>query len=353
VTRQAAAPHLGKLGAQARPAGGAAVIAAQGYCRRALDDLGFVIKEHSFEYSKFGGRWARPIGGLAFPACGTMLALTANPQLRLIAGFTLFALALFLFMAGSGGVLSFPVMRARGRNIEAVRGGGEPRIWLVAHIDSKWQPVSMLARVAGVVGASTSILVLALAIFLWPDTAPFWLGVLWLSSLPLILSVVGTRNHGTLDNASGVATVLNAVERLPRDLPIGVLITDAEELALAGARAWAITRKPRIAINCDSIDDDGPLVVMYSRQSPTELVSKLQAAASAEEEPIRVMKLIPGILTDHVALADAGWTTLTLSRGTVRTLGRIHSSRDTLDHMDGRGIVGAAKVLARTVTELS
>jgi hypothetical protein len=131
------------------------------------------------------------------------------------------------------------------------------------------------------------------------------------------------------------------------------MITDAEELALAGARAWARSSAPSIALNCDSIDDHGPLVVMYSRARPDALIARLAAAAAdVESQPVRVLRLIPGILTDSVALADAGWDTLTLSRGTLRTLRRIHTSRDTLATMTGAGIAGAARVLARTATEL-
>jgi len=63
--------------------------------------------------------------------------------------------------------------------------------------------------------------------------------------------------------------------------------------------------------------------------------------------------LLPGVLTDSVALADAGWETLTLSRGSARTLQRIHTSRDTLAWMSGSGISGAARVLAITALELS
>jgi hypothetical protein len=81
-------------------------------------------------------------------------------------------------------------------------------------------------------------------------------------------------------------------------------------------------------------------------------VALLAAAASATGERIRVLRLIPGILTDHVALADAGWETVTLSRGDLRTLQRIHTSRDSLASMRGTGIASAARVLARTATEL-
>jgi Zn-dependent M28 family amino/carboxypeptidase len=167
-----------------------------------------------------------------------------------------------------------------------------------------------------------------------------------------MLSYVGHRNHGTVDNASGVAAVLEAAAAIPPTARVGVLVTDAEELALAGSRAWARSRAPCVALNCDTVDDPGPLVVMYSRRRPARLLSLLTAAAAAAGERIRVLRLIPGILTDHVALADAGWETVTLSRGDLRTLRRVHTSRDSLDSMRGTGITSAARVLARTATEL-
>ena len=64
------------------------------------------------------------------------------------------------------------------------------------------------------------------------------------------------------------------------------------------------------------------------------------------------MRLIPGVLTDSVALADAGWETLTLSRGNFRTLQRVHTSRDTLAQLEGNSIDVAARILADTATEL-
>ena len=60
-----------------------------------------------------------------------------------------------------------------------------------------------------------------------------------LVALPVMASIVGARSVGALDNASGVAAVLRTAELLPRGAAIGVLLTSAEELGLAGARAWA------------------------------------------------------------------------------------------------------------------
>jgi hypothetical protein len=266
----------------------------------------------------------------------------------------IFALGMMLDRWASGrGVLNAPVLRRRGVNLEAVRGAA-PKVWLVAHLDSKWQPVPMIARVAGVLTLGAGLAGLVVVIFTAPRAAPWLLGLVWLGAAPLILSLVGSRNHGTLDNASGVAAVLEAAARVDPSCPLGVLITDAEELALAGVRAWASEGRvpPSVAINCDTVDDVGALVLMFNGSRPDRLVSSLERAASLAGEEIRTLHLIPGILTDSVALAAGGWETLTLSRGTLRTLQRIHTSRDTLATMSGKGIDGAATVLARAVMEL-
>ncbi len=149
-----------------------------------------------------------------------------------------------------------------------------------------------------------------------------------------------------------MAVVLEAAASLSPALPVGVLISDAEELSLAGARVWARSRPPGVALNCDSVDDDGRLVAMFTRRRPSRLLDALAEASSASGESLQALRLLPGILTDSVALADAGWETLTLSRGSLRTLLRIHTPRDSLDAMRGTGIAGAARVLARTAARL-
>lgn len=346
--------HLEQLGSYARPSGGPGASKARRYCANVLTAAGFSIREHSFGYSAFPASWAMPLAGLiaALGASTIYLGrwlhdLIGVGVIGLVIGFAALA------SLGRRGVLDFPFMRRRGINLEATRGETEPRVWLVAHIDSKWQPVSTLTRVVSIVGTSLGLLA-TLALALTPRSsnalAMAVLVLTWILAVPLMLSVIGHRNHGTLDNASGVATVLEAAEQLPHEVRVGVLITDAEELALAGARAWARTRPASIALNCDGVDDEGPLVLMYSSPRPEALIQRFERAAESEEMGVR--RLIPGVLTDSVALAAAGWETLTLSRGRLRTLRRIHTSRDTLANMRGTGIPGAARVLANVATEL-
>ncbi len=349
------APHLARLAASPRPTGGAAIAEARAYCAIELRRLGFIVREEPFEYSAFAGRFGAPSFGLLLPAAATLAVAVANrgsadvPWLAIV----IIGLAIAVAIGLARGVLNAPVMRRAGMNVEATRGPSPAKVWLVAHLDSKSQPVPMLVRVAGVVVLALGLAGVALSLLVRPASAAVAaLVVAWVGGLPLMLSVVGRRSAGALDNASGVAAVLDAVAALSPALPIGVLISDAEELSLAGARAWARSRPAGVALNCDSVDDGGPLTAMFTRRRPSRLLSTLAEASAASKETLRIRRLLPGILTDSVALADAGWETLTLSRGTLRTLLRIHTSRDNLQSMRGVGIAGAARVLARTASRL-
>jgi hypothetical protein len=348
------APHLARLAASPRPTGGPAIADARAYCAIELHRLGFIVREEPFEYSAFAGRFGAPSFGLLLPAAATLAVVVANrgsadvPWLAIV----IVGLAIAAAIGLARGVSNAPVLRRAGVNIEATRGPSPAKLWLVAHLDSKSQPVPMLVRVAGVVVLAVGLGGVALSLLVRPSAAVAALVVAWVGGLPLMLSVVGTRSAGALDNASGVAAVLDAAGALSPALPIGVLISDAEELSLAGARAWARSRTAGVALNCDSVDDGGALTAMFTRRRPSRLLSALAEASAASNETLRIRRLLPGILTDSVALADAGWETLTLSRGTLRTLLRIHTSRDNLQSMRGVGIAGAARVLARTASRL-
>jgi hypothetical protein len=348
------APHLARLAASPRPTGGPAIADARAYCAIELHRLGFIVREEPFEYSAFAGRFGAPSFGLLLPAAATLAVVVANRGAADVPWFAIviIALAIAAAIGLARGVSNAPVMRRTGMNIEATRGPSPAKLWLVAHLDSKSQPVPMLVRVAGVVVLAVGLGGVALSLLVRPSAAVAALVVAWVGGLPLMLSVVGTRSAGALDNASGVAAVLDAAAALSPALPIGVLISDAEELSLAGARAWARSRTAGVALNCDSVDDGGPLTAMFTRRRPSRLLSALAEASAASKETLRIRRLLPGILTDSVALADAGWETLTLSRGTLRTLLRIHTSRDNLQSMRGVGIAGAARVLARTASRL-
>jgi hypothetical protein len=248
------------------------------------------------------------------------------------------------------GVLALPIMRRRGVNLEAHRDGTPPSVWLVAHLDSKSQPISLVVRAAGIV-VLLAAWIAALIAAGSDMSARAWLavvGVAFIGALPVTFSLVGSASPGAVDNAAGVATVLAAAQILPPTTPVGILITDAEELGLAGARAWCAEHAPAIALNCDGVDDQGPLTLMWTRPRPRWIQEAFRSAKG-----LRVIPLVPGVLADSIAFSDAGWEAVTLSRGTLRTLGRIHTRRDNLENLHGTGIAEAALALASAADTLT
>lgn len=355
--------HLTAIADRPRPAGSGAESAARSYCARVLRDAGFAVREDAFEYSAFPGRYATSVFGLASTLV-LVVAMTigargevARATATLIAGgMTLAAAATWVARAG---VLHAPLARRAGVNLSATRGSDSPPVWLVAHLDTKSQPVPMLVRAGAIAlhgvtwGAA---LLLCLADLFGGIFAAAWSTVgaaAVATGLPIIASGVGDRSAGAVDDASGVAAVLIAAAALPRELQVGVLLTSAEELGLAGARAWVRERGPSVALNCDGLDDDGELLLMYSGAKPSRLLNACDRAARAGGNPARVRRLLPGILTDAVAFSDAGWEAITLSRGTISTLSRIHTKRDNLEHLTGAGVDAAAPLLVRVARELA
>ena len=349
----AARDHLAAIAAEPRSAGGEAERAAREYCAGVLRTAGLEVSEHPFEYSTFPGRWGTPIAG----ACAAFLFLTsghfgahghARTALAVLVGGAAI-LGVSSWWLARWGVLDLPIARAASTNLVATRG--TPSLWLVAHLDSKSQPIPIGVRASAIIASIVfwiAATALAMAQLMGATTTSFWLpmtalGVL--AALPVVASVVGARSPGALDDASGVATVLRAVELIPSRLAIGVLLTSAEELGLAGARAWARESPPHYAYNVDGVDDSGEVRLIYSRRRPVMLLMGLPFA-DLWPKPER---LPPGLLLDGVALADAGWSVLTVSKGSWSTVTRIHTRGDDLSRLDGSGIEEVAAMLSRVI----
>lgn len=358
--------HLHALAAEPRFTGSANAARARAYCRAELERLGFRSIEEPFEYSALPGRWAGPLAGawsLAALVGAAAIGSRGRPEAA-----ALYALAMGVVLAVAGawlarrGVLTLPALRREGVNLRATRGSTEPRVWLVAHIDSKSQRVPMLARVGSVTAVAIAWIAALFGGLLSPLAAPlswWWpaIGVLGgAGSLGIVATIVGNDSPGAVDDASGVATVLAAAALIGGECPVGVLLTDAEEMGLAGARAAASRAgdsvRRGIVLNVDGVDDEGVIRLMHGGRRPARVIAAVRAAAERDGERLLSHRLLPGVLADAIAFADAGWEAVTLSRGTARTLGRIHTARDGLDAMSGRGIAGVARVLAHSATEL-
>jgi len=354
---------LEDIGAASRPTGSATNRGARLRVGRELGLLGFTLREQRFEFSKFPGKYATPLFGasaLILVGAAARLAVTAAappfvPAVVLAGG------ALLLTVVGRwlsrSGVLRTPLLRETGVNLVATRGDRMPRVWLCAHLDTKSQPVPTLVRGAAILVESVGYLIaLAVALLVVAGRAPhpiWWIiagGVTLLGAVPVMLCVVTDNSPGALDNASGLATVLATAAALPRDANFGVVITDAEELGLAGARAWAAqAHRGSLVVNCDGVDDHGPIVVTYSGKEPPELLKAVHVACRNAGVSCQTSRLVPGLLTDSVAFTDAGMESVTFMRGNWRSLARVHSRRDSLRRLRGTGIADTASLMSHTV----
>lgn len=358
----ARATELGsRLARSPRFAGSAEESAARDFCQRELEGSGFACREIGFGYSEWPARWGPPVAAALQLVTILVVARTSrngNPVMALaFATALLVALSFVSRDARRRWPLRFPFLRASGVNLEASRG--KPSVWLVAHIDSKSQTIPMLYRIASVVLLNVLTVVSLVAALVqaggYGGVMSYWLLLslaAGLAALPSLLCMVRNDSAGAVDNASGVATVLLAASRIPGDRPLGVLITSAEELGLAGARAWALTLGPGARIvNCDTVDDSGVWLCMHTGSRPP-LSSRAEAVARGMGLKLRARRLIPGILADSVAFSDRGFEAITISRGSLATLARIHTRRDNSAALTGSGIGEAATLLAALTMEL-
>lgn len=351
------------IAAAPRPTGTAAIDSARRYCAEALRALGYDVREKPFEFSAFPGSLATPLVG---GAAALAVALAARwgsegarfaPLLTIAIGATVLALTSRWLLRH--GVLESRFLRRRGVNLEASRAGATPSLWLCAHLDSKSQPIPTLVRSFALVLESVgTVATIAMAVAASLGASPS--RIAWalaailtlVGAIPVVHSTVGTSSPGALDNASGVATVIAAARELEGVADIGVLITDAEELGLAGSRAWSIQGGSGTVLNCDGVDDIGEITVMYSGARPRGLLDAVAKASQSTSVACTPRRLILGILTDSAAFVDAGMPSVTFSRGAWRTLARVHSRRDDLAHLAGTGIAETATLMAATARYL-
>jgi len=92
---------------------------------------------------------------------------------------------------------------------------------------------------------------------------------------------------------------------------------------------------------------------MYTVTRPALVAAAASRVAGRMGLRLAVTRLIPGILADSMAFADRGFEAVTVSRGTLGTLGRIHTRRDYSITMTGKGVAEASVLLSALAKELT
>jgi hypothetical protein len=340
----------------------------EGVLRDAFEELGYDVRELPFSFSTWPGRFGLVVSGVALlgAGIGAPLALRADaPLVALLVLVVGLGLALLPLLTLPVALRRLPWGRVETANLLFTRDGGDATApakgpsWIVmAHRDTKSQLVPTLVRTAalGLGGAGWLALVALTGLWFAGDLFRFPVVVLGagavvaLAGLALALSWAGNGSPGAVDNGAGLAALLALADDAPDD--VGFLVTDGEELGLAGAR-HAVDALPAVQgiINVDGLDDRGPILVaeghgLRRRGSAPQLAAALLTAGRALEIEARRQPLPRTIPVDHQPLAAAGIPALTVLRGRWSTLLRVHRPGDSADRLDGQGAAEAATVLA-------
>jgi len=270
--------------------------------KRELAARGFAVEEH-----RFNGRPAR--------------ALLGSP--RDVHGINLIA------------------RRSQSLSLRTVPGGPTlqgGKVWLVAHYDSKGQPISMAVRLVGFLALVLGLVGLLLSPI--PAVALLLIAVAIVSQ-----NRVNDNSAGAVDNASALVAIFMTIDQLSPTTAVGVIFPDAEEFGLVGARALAADRAGLFAdaavINLDGLDDVGRPTAFLHRPGPT--VNAVAGALKA-----RQWRWLP-VIVDGIALTRVSCECVSILKGNWRTMRVVHRPEDTALRLrlDGAAIVaaGLARVL--------
>jgi hypothetical protein len=353
--------------AQPRLTGSAGAAAVTTAVRALFEDAGYDVEEHPFRFNPLPGRFGITAAGVLYlitSFAAAMLLYTNHPFGALALLIILLVVIGLAVMFATTAIQALPWGCQHGSNLFAF-AAARPRYIVMAHRDSKSQPVPLAFRGPAVIIAVVAWLALFIAaVFHTAQPLPGGLIIVIgvaavLAGVTLVFCWVDNNSPGALDNASGVAAAVGIARREQAHGDVAFLITDAEELGLAGARA-AAGHLPAVygVINMDGLDDVGSFYVferfgiLRKRGLAPHLAVALLQAAEAAGERIERRDLPFGIPVDHIPIVRAGTTAVTLMRGTLHSLRRVHSAQDDLEHLSGDGVTRAVDLVCGALQRL-
>lgn len=337
--------------------------------RTRLNALGYQVQDLPFTFSTLPGRFAVSFCG-ALMLAGT-LGATALLNMR-HPGVALVILLGILLLVGSVAALTpslinmLPFAKVTANNMFAKKPGSRPRYIVMAHLDSKSQPVPLAFRGPAIIFAILTWVALVVfsvlgvldPVWILPRITTLLGAIAVIAAVLLIFCWTDNRSPGALDNASGLATLLGVAASDRGADDVAYLITDAEELGLVGARAIARKLDPVVGvINVDGVDDSGTFYVLEKFGFPPKhiaphLVAAMLTAAADMNIPARRRNVPFGLMLDHLPIARAKLPAVTLMRGSFASLKRVHRPADSMDNMTGTGITSAVELIQRSLSFL-
>lgn len=273
--------------------------------------------------------------------------------------------------AGPGDGVLGPGDGVCGPAVDAPAQPSRRGVIFIAHVDSKsvalptFVPVAvlvafllgvlaygLLAAYAAIAGGAP-----ALPAALAPATV---LPVLALATFALPFLPFGDESPGALDNASGVAVLLDLARRLPADpaladTDLAFVASGAEELGLAGAMRWAQKHgddwdpAQTLVVNVDSVGAGKGLIAVDVRgEVAGRSTARFLADVTREAKlPLRHLPFLPGVGVDSMPLAARGFATISLLGEVLGGASRrIHTRRDTTEWLNEEGLRNASRAAA-------
>jgi hypothetical protein len=345
-----------------RMPGSAGVRTVESAVEKALSAWGYKVRFEPFDTSD--RRLHAPalagaaLGWVVLVLVPLLLMPVAPGWVVAIIGFAAIAFAILLGVGAAEGRIPVGAARVEARNLVATRG--TPTIWFVAHSDSKGQRISLRGRMIAAVSGGIGVILLGVLLMLRVFDAVTWvmvgpIAIVALFGAGSFAFTGGTPaqddSPGAVDNASGIIAVLAAAEALKDRGDVGVLITGAEEFGLEGARAWIAAghgAEGSTFVNFDGLDVRGTARVA-THGEPGDLARRVVAALRAADVPARAGRLPPGVYMDGIVLANGRWSGVSVMRGDWRTLGVVHTKRDTAERTDPNVAVRIGRAAATAV----
>ena len=235
------------------------------------------------------------------------------------------------------GLLGVP-KRVAGLNLIARQPSTRPAIWLVAHYDSKGQPISMAVRLVGFFALLLGLFTLFVALL--PALAILAVAIVIVSQ-----NRVTDNSPGAVDNATALVAIFMTIDQVSSGARVGVIFPDAEEFGLVGARSLAADRSSLFAdaalINLDSLDDTGRSTAFVHRRG------RIGAAVAAALKA-RQWRWLP-VIVDGIALSAVCRECVTILKGNWRTMRIIHRPADSIARVRLDGAASVAAGLARVL----
>lgn len=373
--------HIERLASMRRLPGSPGEAEAQEYIRGAGEEIGVEMRGEEFTYSSSPLTIVLPVTCLLLASLSLLGSLDylMGTYLAIIPGLVLL-LVIYLGFKWSAAFERFGVKGGSSKSMNLVGqiAGRDPRgtVILSAHYDSKSQlmPVALRASlyIAGFFSATLLGLTLivvgvmkAAGVDVMGNLAGFYVSLLPAVCLCLLVfNFTGNRSPGALDDASGIAVILEVGRVIAADplenFDVVVASFGCEEVGLIGSIQYMLAHqedlkaRPCYMLNFDMpFSRTGSLCVNTGFEVPFKPTSARlnELARDAARDMGLEMKglyMPVGAAADHMPWVKHGFE----ATGFTCAVGYIHSSRDSLDRIDTEGLRRTGEVALAVLSRL-